>query len=316
MQRKKPILSTISIILVAAFSAWLFNGQAAKSVALPQSSSDEPLTGATGSEKANSTVKDTSVWAHNLAKTRNNQDLGSIVARFKGANDCLLYHGAKREVDSILSDEQWNDLSNRTPETLENMDSSSRRSVSVVQQLRALCNDSDERQLILVAREAVFAAALKGSHDAEACFVLFGPAPWQGPGYPVVEPMMDRYLKYAPDFTTKALENGDPIVATRALHRYLSTPPSHPSETDDLPKADPVLIWRAARLASLRAQPQQRTLVERDLTEFAKQKLLSTSDITRADNWAKEAFDRHFSDQAPIDLDFPTQCYSSPSLAP
>lgn len=316
MRRKKLILSMMSIILVVALGTWLFGSQVNKPVVSPHISSDKPVVGAPGSEKTDSAPKDTSLWAQKLATTRGNQDLDSIVASFKDANDCLLYHGARREVDSILGDEQWNDLANLTPETLKNMDSSSERSVRIVQQLGALCNGSDERQLISVAREAVLTAALKGSPVAEACFVLFGPASWQGPGYPVMEPMVDSYMQYATEFTNKALENGDPIVAPRALHRYIASPPLHPSEIDDLPKADPALTWRAARLASLRAQPQQRAVLERDLAEFAKQRLLSASDIARADSWAKETFDRQFSGQAPIDLDFPTQCYSSPGLAP
>src|SRR5690606_12557552 len=135
--------------------------------------------------------------------------------------------------------------------------------VSLVQRLDGFCKGSDKNQLAQVFSDAVFDAALKGSPDAQTCFLLMGPSPWQFSGAISAEKSeLGRHSRYTPDFTQKALERADPRVAMRALSSFVNLPHGHASWTDGLPKPDPALTWRAARLASLRALPEQRARIE------------------------------------------------------
>ncbi len=319
MQYKKNIYVVLVAIAVAAIGAALWWKLDEKSDVSPQVAVNGVGGGAAGmdGDGTSGSEADPSEWARRWAQTRDRKDLDSVVRSFKEANDCLAYHVSLREVDSILHDKEWDDLSRETQATLENMDASSARNVSVVRRLEKFCKGSDQRQLAEAFSSAIFNAALQGSPDAEACFVLVGPSPWQVPeSGPSGKLEMDRYLKYAPAFSQRALERGDPRVAVTALYRYVASTPVHPSAIDDLPKSDPSLTWRVARLASLRALPEQRERIEFYLSEFGKKEVVSPSEITKADAWAAETYQREFSGQPSIDVDSPVQCYSSPDLAP
>jgi hypothetical protein len=129
--------------------------------------------------------------------------------------------------------------------------------------------------------------------------------------------LRNRYLKYAPIFMQSALERGDPYVADWALYQYIASPPvDRPSTLQEIPKADPYLTWQAARLASLRALPDQRKRLEDWLAQLKEQNLLQPDDINRADAWARETYEQDFAGQPPLNLDSATSCYSSPDLAP
>lgn len=256
-------------------------------------------------------------WAQRRAVRRELHDLDAVVATYKEANDCLAYHSARQEVSSILGEKQWDDLSRETLETLENMDASSARNMHVLRELEGLCRGSDQKQLAEVFSSAVFEAALQGSPDAEACFVLSGVSPLEvSESVASVHTEVNRYLQYAPIFTRNALERGDPRVAARELSRFVASASVHPSWLDNLPGADPRLTWRGARLASLRALPEQRERMEHDLVELGKRGVLSPSEVTQADAWARDVFERQFAGQASINVDSPIQCHSSPDVAP
>lgn len=319
MQYKKNIYAVLIAVVVAAVGFalwWKQNDNAELSPQVEVNAEDTVSAGIAGVATTGSAAG-TSEWGRRWAEARDRKDLDSVVRSFKEANDCLAYHVSLREVDSILHDKEWEDLSRETQATLEDMDASSARNISVVRRLEGFCKGSDQSQLADAFSNTVFNAALQGSPDAEACFVLLGPSPWQVSGLaPSGALELDRYLKHAPAFTQRALERGDPQVAVAALYRYVASTPVHPSPTDDLPKADPSLTWRMARLASLRALPEQRVRIEHYLSELSTKGILSSSEINKANAWAEERYQREFAGKPAINVDSPVQCYSSPDLAP
>lgn len=314
----KQISAGLVVVAIVAIGVLQWRQQDTNPTAPPQTSSNGSSV-ATDDQDAGSksaTKVESSEWARRREATRGTQDLDSIVGAYKGANDCLVYHSVLHEVDSMLNGKQWNDLSGETLVALENMDVTSARNLSIVRKLEAFCSGSDQRALAEVFSNAVFDAALRGKSDAEVCFVLSSISRLKSAeSASSLESQVDRYLKYAPAFSQKALERGDPRVAVKALSRYVASPSVHPSWLDNLSTADPNLTWRVARLASLRSLPEQRARMEYDLSELGKRGVLSPSEITRADAWAVETFEREFSGQAPINVDSPVQCYSSPELA-
>ncbi|WP_132864817.1 hypothetical protein [Stenotrophomonas sp. ATCM1_4] len=321
MQYKGKILVVVALVVAVVFGFWLW-WRPANSV-VPRMVSAEAA-GEADVESARAgdgpAPAGRTVWARRFATGQGAGDTDLLVSAIKDANDCLLYHVKRRELGYMVEDERWADLSSKTPETLRNMDASSAESLLVVQRLEGSCQDSDEAQLIALVNSAVFDAALKGNAEAESCFVLFGPAPGHGPGNPPsgesAEVLLERYVKYAPEFGARALERGDPRVGVKALLAYTLPPPRHYSAVDELPKADPILTWRAARLASLRALPMQREMIDEALSKFAKMDVISPSEIEKGDAWAKEAFEREFKGQSPINVESPTDCYATPELVP
>lgn len=245
-------------------------------------------------------------------------DIESAVRLFRKSSNCLLYHAARRGLDTILNDKRLDDLSDETLATLESLDARSMRYLEIVRQTEAHCVDSNPDALARVYIDSILKAALSGDADAESCFVIGNVSPTKEVSASAewMALLTGRYLKYAPIFTTKALERADPYVAANALYRYIEVSVIHPSAMDNMEKADPHLVWRMARLASLRALPEQRARLEYGLNEFEKLDLLSLEDINRADDWAVETYQREFADQAPIDLDSQAPCHPSLDLAP
>lgn len=317
MQYRKQIRAVVALAGVCVIGAWLWWHVDPRQVGSSSEALDRGESVADGSpvEMRSSTSSDSSEWAGRWVATRNNQDLSSVVNTFKVAADCLAYHDAASELSAMAADTRLDDLSKETLETLQNMDVSSARYVSLVQNLQGLCKGTDKNQLIQVFSNAVFDAALRNDPDAQTCFLLLGPSAWQGTGsIPEAKSEIGRYKEYTPAFTQKALERADPRVAAGALASYVASSMGHASWTDGLPKPDPVLTWRAARLASLRALPEQRARLEIELSEFGKKGVLSPSEITGADAWAAEVFEKEFSGQAPINIDVALPCFSSPDL--
>jgi len=235
---------------------------------------------------------------------------------FKAANDCLLYHSARNELNSILGDERLVDLSSETPATLKDLDATTSRYLAIVRETERYCIGSNREELAQAYSDAIFEAALSGSPDAESCFVTSNVSPLEIPGAIEYRRLEDRYIEYAPIFTENALERFDPYVAERVLYRYTASPGSHPSRLDHMPKPDPYLTWQMARLASLRALPEQRARIEKMLVQFEEQHSLEAGQIDRADAWAQAVYEREFSARPPVDLDRQVPCYSTPSLAP
>lgn len=262
---------------------------------------------------------DSSQWARRVATRKSANDLESITRTFKEASDCLLYHGVLHELNAVLNDERLGDLSGETPETLSDLDATSSKQLEIARQTEALCMGSNQDIAASVYVDSLLKAALLGSPDAESCFVVAGHHPPTEEGsksIAVQRIFTERYMKYAPDFMRNALERGDPYVASQALYRYIASPSGHESAQDGLPKPDPYLTWRAARLASLRSNPEQRVRLEGYLEMFEKQRFLTAADIQRADVWANVTYERDFSEQPPINPQSWAPCYSSPDLAP
>lgn len=255
--------------------------------------------------------------AHHWEATRASGDVDAIVLAFKQANDCLLYHAAVNGMRSMLEDERRGDLSNETVETLRMMDAESARYAFVVERLEGFCKGSDKRQLARGLSNALFEAAVRGNPDAQTCFLLMGPTPWLGSRLITEEAAeIERHIRHTSGFTQQALQRADPRVSVQALHRYVNTPNGHASWTDTVPMPDPVLTWRGARLAALRALPDQRADVESLLALFVKTGALSPADIQSADRWAQDTFERQFRGEGAINLYSAVPCYSSPELAP
>ncbi|WP_141058018.1 hypothetical protein [Stenotrophomonas rhizophila] len=319
MHYVKQISSVVVVAAVVAVCAWQWRHHDEAATAQPAALARTADAVAEGhaSAAADSAGKDASKWARRREATRASRDLGTVVRAYKEANDCLLYHSARHEVDALLEGKQWNSLSSETLATLEAMDASASTVLSTVKTLDAFCSGSDPQALAEASSAAVFDAAVRGNPDAEVCFVMSGISASDGSeSASFVKSLVDRYVAYAPVFSQKALERGDPRVAVRALARYAASPAVHPSWRDGVPKADPVLTWRGARLASLRSLPEQRERIEYNLAELRKLGVLSPTQIAQADAWAAATFTREFSGQAPINVDAAEQCYSSPGLAP
>ena len=321
--RKRPIV-VLAIVVVAAVSVWLWPRGDADPVPILSDKQDivapqaQQQVGVDAGTAARDAVSDGSEWADRHAAREDADVVESVTRSFKETSDCLRYHAARRELNAVLSDERLGDLSRETLATLERLDVTSRRQLSVVRQMEALCYGSNEDALALEYIESILKAALSGDADAESCFVISNVSPSRKVSASAewMNSLMERYVKYAPTFTTNALERGDPYVAANALYRYVASPMFHPSVLDTMEKADPQLTRRMARLAALRALPEQRARLEYGLAEFDKLNILAEADIARADDWARTAYEQEFSDQPPIDLDSQAPCYSSPELAP
>lgn len=267
--------------------------------------------------KAIATSADSSNWAKRLVARGKTNNLGSATETFKDSRNCLLYYIALDQIASESNDERLNDLSNRTLESLEHIDATSSRYLSIVRQTEDLCAGSNREAVTQIYSDAILKAALLGDPDAESCFVISDPhIPGTENSAQLTEFLEDRYIKYAPIFTAKALQRADPYVAQDALYRYVASPSRHPSKLDDLPRADPYLTWQTARLASLRAMPEQRTVIENWLAKLEQQGALQPDAIKRANDWAKTTYARDFSNQPQINLDSQAPCYSSLNLIP
>jgi len=240
----------------------------------------------------------------------------ALIEVFKHANDCLLYHEARDRLDALLGDEQWNDLSSLSQPRLKRLDESSAKDMSIVQRLSETCAGTDPIHLADQSVEATFSAALQGDAIAEACFAVQGPTPW---GLATTgkdqSALFTRYVRYVPEFRRRALEADNPLIAKLTLFNYTATV-MHPSRLDTIPKEDPVLTWRAARLASLRTSDEERLALESQLEAFAGMGWISPAQITAADAWAKNRFDQKYSGGPPIDLGSFAYCYASSDLLP
>lgn len=235
---------------------------------------------------------------------------------FKEASDCLLYHTALDELALLRDDDRLGDLSNETLATLEDMDATSSQYLSIVRETESRCVGSDREALARVYGDAILRAALLGDPDAQSCFVIGSVSPLKITSPESLAHFEDRYLKHAPAFTESALERGDPRVAANALYRYVASPVFHHSRLDGMPKADPYLTWRTARLASLRALPKQHAHLEKRLKMFEEMDLLQPDEISQGDEWARATYEREFADQPQVDLNSLEPCYSSPDMAP
>lgn len=313
MRNIKAISAVTATLLIIVIIYWQ-RGEYHSNSTTPQSKWPPPNHQV---QMRNPTATDHSEWALRLKSRDSANDLESITTTFKEAKECLLYHTALNEIISDLNDNRLDDLSNETLESLKHIDATSEKYLLLFRRTQSLCADSDQKTVATVYTNSVIKAALMGSKDAETCFVISNPNPTRNNISAKEEEILnERYLRYAPTFARNALERGDPYVAVKSLYQYIASPSTHHSGMDTLPLADPYLTWRAARLASFRVTPEQRTRIEGDLTTFEKKHLLQQSDIKQADEWAKNTFYRYFSKTPPIDIDSHAPCYTSPDLAP
>ncbi len=318
MQQKRIIPVVLLLVIGVGVALWVWLESDSMPVKTAQTvEGDGAEVGGKPVQKSSDALPQSNEWERRWLVARNSQDLDSVVLAFKQAADCLAYHDAVNTIQAMGKDNGLDDISEETLSTLRNMGGSSARYALLVQRLQGFCKGSDNNRLVQAFSSTVLDAALKGSPDAQTCFLLMGPSAWQGSGsVPNADAIFRRHIQYTPEFTQKALERADPRVAVRSLYRYVASPQGHASWTDGLPKPDPALTWRAARLASLRAGPEQRADIEQELTVLGEMGVLSAEVIAEADDWAKRTFNAQFVGQAPINLDSPVPCYSSPDLAP
>ncbi len=308
---KRPyihFLAMATVIVILLFGVWLWAGR---------KNGSEPLSdGYSATDRQEKAKAYSSEWARRLAVKGGTNNLASASEAFRESRHCVLYYAALREIASELNDERLDDISGESLATLEDADATTRRYLLIVNQTKALCAGSDQRAVENVYIEAILKAALLGDPDAEGCFVLSGATTIfeDERSAESVAALEDRYLKYAPIFMQKALERADPYVAARALYQYTASPPVHPSKLDNLPRADPYLTWRAARLALLRATPEHRARMERRLEALQQQHVLQPDAIKNADDWARATYERDFAGQSALDLDSEAPCYPALNL--
>ncbi len=318
MAHKKKVLVLCLLAGITAVGAYLWErSEVGRSPQMPKVEAEGTLSRDEGIKTpsiASSAMSD-GVRRHRTDwKTSN--DVEMVTRVFEETGDCLLYHSARKELDAVLNDERLGDLSTETAATLERLDATSRRHVSIVRQTEQRCRGSNQEALAQAYTLAPFKAALLGNADAESCFVIGPLSPLETTNAEALASLEDRYLIYAPIFTKNALARFDPYVAEHALNRYVASPRVHPSRLDRASRADPYSTWQVARLASLRALPEQRKRLEEKLALFDAQQFLRADDIRRADAWARATYERAFAGQPPVNLDSQTPCYSSPDLAP
>lgn len=316
MTLTRRILVSLGIITVAVIIFWQLEHHRTQ----PSSSKvDSALPHESHVGTTTITNTDYSAWAQRLAARSGANHLASVTSTFKEASDCLLYYFTLDSIEAELNDERLDDLSHRTLATLETLDATFSRRLEVVRQTEASCVGSDREHVARVYTDAMFNAALMGSVDAQICYLqngYFDRTRKSMERTALVKLLEKRYVEYAPAFTKAALERNDPYAAKYALNRYVVSTLGPPELYELAPKADPYLTWRVARLASLRATPEERKDLELSLAMFEKLGLLEPSDIQRADAWATETYEREFIGQPAIDLNSSPQCYSSPELAP
>lgn len=316
MRRSTQIVISIAVLAFISAIAWLWLQQRPKTLGTIDSARASQQTST--APEASHVPSDTrmSGWEQTVASARGKQDASTLEDLFERAHDCLLYARAKDRVDELLVDERWRDLSDITPERLQALDRSSAKAVRVVQELGDYCHGSDPAQLARASSDALFAAALQGSAVAESCYFSMGPSAWGVPRTPQEKQAeLERYLRFAPDFRQRSLERRDTLLVTRSLFEYTGTP-MDASPLSALRKADPYLLWRSARLASLRALPEQRVSVEAQLERLGNMGLLSPQQIAVADRWATDIYQREYSREAPVDIDSDAKCFASHDLVP
>lgn len=298
------VLTAIIVCLLAFTWVWLRKQPEG-------ASSVDALATADQENAVNPPEADGEKWVKRMAAWRAASDLSSVSKAFQESRRCVLYHAAIKEIDSELNDDRRGDLSGETLATLESMDSTTRWFLAILNQTKAMCAGSDERETATIYSDLLLRAALMGDQGAETCFVLTGQqvASESERNEVSMAAQQFRYMEYAPTMTQNALERADPYVAAQALYRYVASSPVHPSRLDDLPKADPYLTWQAARLASLRAMPEQRARLEHRLEVFREQHHLQPDAIAKADEWAKAIYERDYAGQPAIDLDAPAPCF-------
>lgn len=318
MRSLNRTIGLLSIILIAGIGTWQwlrgdlgpFRPQAGETV-------EQELSAAAASRPARAAASaDSSHSLQRRAIRGHADDIEGVTRAFKEARDCLAYHAVREELSTVLNDERLQDLSSESLASLERIDATTSRQLSIARLAERSCIGSDKKTLAEVYVDAIFKAALQGSPDAESCYVITGVSSIEAGSSLSLKLLEERYLKHAPAFTRNALERGDPYVAAYSLYRYSASEAMHPSRLDEVAKPDPYLTWRAARLASLRALPDQRMQLEHGLERFRQQNLLQPDEIERADAWAKATYRREFAGRPPIDLNSHVPCHSSPDLAP
>lgn len=262
---------------------------------------------------------DPSEWEHRLAARGGASDLESISQTFKDSGNCLRYFVALHEVRAIQGDDRLNDLSKETLKTVDSMDESLKQSLSVLEKTKALCAGANQELVARTFMTSVLDAAIKGDADAQSCFVVTGaviPSPEAMLSGKYTRYLETRYLQHANKFTKLALERADPYVAKKIVLQFTTSPSSQPSLQDNPTRLDPALILRAARLASLRALPEQRQSLEDSLSEFERLKLIPDNEIRRANDWAETIYAREFYDKPKLDLNSFGSCSSLQETSP
>jgi hypothetical protein len=322
MRYTRKILVLLALSGVAAIGTWQWWRLEARSALPPEEAGAVRSQGQIVSPQPQQSnymadaKADSSEWARRNAARKNANDIESVTRTFKEANDCRLYHTARHELGAMLNDERLDDLSGRSLAFLEHIDATSSRYLTIARQTEALCAGTDPDELARVYSDAILKAALMGNPDAESCFVTGDLYPIKITSDESQRYFDDRYLRYAPNFMQNALKRGDPHVAAYALYRQLPPQGGHLSVVDNLPKADPYLTVKMARLAALRALPENRKIIDDQLTMFEELNLLEPEEFKRAQAWALETYEREFAGQPPINLYSQPHCYSSPDLAP
>ena len=260
-----------------------------------------------------------SEWARRLAARGNASDLRSTTETFKESGNCLQYFIALHEIATNQDNGHLNSTPQAATPTLAGTNPNLQKASHVLQQTEFFCSGSDEESVARAYMSSVLNAALLGDADAQSCFIITGaavPSPKAMLSGKYTQYLESRYIEHAAAFTQSALERADPYVAENAIYKYIESPSLHPSARDTLPLANPYLTFRAARLASLRALPEQSASLQKILATIEKLDLLTHDEIASADEWAQATYERDYSDSKKLDLNRFTPCHSLKETTP
>lgn len=262
---------------------------------------------------------DSSEWSRRLAARGNASDLKSTIEIFKESGNCLQYFVALHEIAAAQGNDHLNSVPQAATPASGRIYPNLQRASSVLAQTKTFCSGSDEESVARVYMSSLLNAALLGDADAQSCFIITGaaiPSPKVMLSGRYTQYLESRYIEHSAVFTQSALERADPYVAENAIYKYIESPSLHPSARDNLPLPNPYLTFRAARLASLRALPEQSVSLQKSLTTFEKLDLLTDDEIASADEWAQATYARDYSNAPKLDLNRFTPCHSLKETTP
>lgn len=300
---------SVTFILLAFLAVVTINSRTNEILEHKSQSKDSTRKGDAPSMPGVKTDPEQRGWSEVLGKLDGSSNIDEMVHLFKTANDCLLYRQSISEIENISKSDNIQ-MSEDIPEgVLNEIDVTSSRNAEIIESMHETCRHSDTAELADVSIRTQLRAALLGSSVAQVCYVSLGYDSWPI-GNTQKSKYREDYLKYAPVFMEDSLQREEPYLIYKAIYSYTQTNMGHDPEGTAM-KIDPVLVWRYARLASIRANEDDRKILEGQLEILRNMNIISAGDISRQDSIALNIYSSKYSSHPRIGLDYPSICFNS-----
>lgn len=300
---------SVTFILLAFLAVATINSRTDGGVEHKSQSKDYTRKGAAPSMLGVKTDPEQRGWSEILRELDGSSNIDEMVHLFKTANDCLLYRQSISEIENISKSDNIQMSEGISEGVLNEIDATSSRNAEIIESMHETCRNSDTAELADVSIRTQLRAALLGSSVAQVCYVSLGYDSWPI-GNTQKSKYREDYLKYAPVFMEGSLKREEPYLIYKAIYSYTQTNMGHEAE-GVIEKIDPVLVWRYARLASIRANEGDRKILEGQLEILKDMNIINASDIRRQDSIALNIYSSKYSSHPRIVLDYPSLCFNS-----